>query len=217
MAFFAAEIFRVVGTAIDELSQSQLAGKTPNNPLSETHFFSAWVTKSIKQHRFDRCVLAPLKNWQRQARTLGVNAQLKQQFIDIARTYAAIFDENADNTSQPLTREHIDSIVQQLATEDWLVTLDVVIARKFSLKSSGVSSLVICPNQMAQVFDQNGQLTKPLSLYARGDGQALIDLCHRQHVLLYKVTDYKSKVKYHGEYIIYPANNGVDLPCIPGI
>jgi Protein of unknown function (DUF2913) len=96
-----------------------------------------------------------------------------------------------------------------------LVTTDVVIERKLSLKTSGVSSAIVCARETEQVFDDDGQLTMPLSLYARGDSQTLINLFHRHGVLLHRVTKYKSKVKYHGEYIIYPENNGADLPCIP--
>lgn len=225
MTFFSQEIYRLVSAGLAELAQSQLAGKTPSNPLSETHFFSAWVTKSIKQQRFDRCVLTPLRNWQRQARTLGANAQLKQQFSAIARTYAPLFnakvpDDNLhrDNESGlAVTRAQIESIVVQLSAEHWLVTTDVVIERKLSLKSSGASSLVVCARQLAQVFGGNGQLVKPLSFFVRGDSQALIDLCYRHQILLHQVSDYKSRVKYHGEYIIYPENNGVDIPCIPGV
>lgn len=212
MALFCQEIYRVVNTGLAELAQSQLAGKTPANPLSETHFFSAWVTKSLKQHRFERNVIVPLTAWQRQARTQGVQANLKQQFIAIERLYATIVDD--DEQSMAVNQTQLDEVVAQLTTANWQVTTDVTVGRKLSIKSSGQSSLVICAKLRGSAFDSDGQLTKPMSLFVRGEVQWLIDLCHRHNLLLHKMTDYKSAVKYHGEYIIYPLNNGLDLPCV---
>ena len=68
MNSFSAEIYRVVNAGLADLATSQQAGKTPINPLSETHFFSAWVTKALKNHRFDICAVVSLKHWQQHAK-----------------------------------------------------------------------------------------------------------------------------------------------------
>ena len=59
---------------------------------------------------------------------------------------------------------------------------------------------------------EHGLLAKPISLYIRGDVAEALQAAYAQSLLLYKVTDYKSKVKYHGEYIIYANNDGEFLP-----
>jgi len=211
MALFGQEIYRLVKLGLTELNESQQTGKTPNNPLSETHFFSAWVTKALKSHRFERCVVVSLTAWQRQARTQGVNAGLKQQFLAIERTYRTILDHQ--DLCQQVTNNQLEQLLTQLETADWSVITDLAVGRKLTVKSTGQSSLVICNTQIDSVFDATGQLTKPLSLYVRGDSQGLIDYCHQHQLLLHKMTDYKSAVKYHGQYIVYPLNNGKDLPC----
>lgn len=211
MTSFSQEIYQLVSSGLAELAQAQRDGKTPDNPISETHFFSAWVTKSLKTHRFEPCVGFSLKHWQRQARTQGANAQLKQQFLDVARTYRPILRQH----NLGVYHSQIEALITQAVAANWIVTTDIVIGAKFNLKSSWMSSLVVCAKQFGEVFDKKGQLIAPLSLYIRGEKQALIDLSHRGNLLLHRVSDYKSKVKYHGEFIIYPNNDGIDLPCIP--
>ena len=212
MALFCQEIYRVVSDGLSDLTQAQEAGKTPTNPLSENHFFSAWITKALKSHRFDICVVPPLSGWQRQARTQGVQAGLKQQFLAIQRTYAPILVDN--NESKPIVKTQFTKLTELLTTADCQVTIELEVGKKLSLRSSGLSSLVICSKRWSVAFDDDGQLIKPISLYVRGDTQGLIDLAHSVDLLLHKKTDYKSAVKYHGQYLIHPLNNGSDLPCI---
>ncbi|WP_305416054.1 DUF2913 family protein, partial [Photobacterium leiognathi] len=80
MTSFYNEILNVVTEGLSTLVAAQEAGKTQKNPVSETVFLSAWVTKMIKQQRFDHCVSKTLLQWQKQSRTMGKNAQLKVQF-----------------------------------------------------------------------------------------------------------------------------------------
>lgn len=70
----------------------------------------------------------------------------------------------------------------------------------------------LCVKQYQQALSESGELIKPISLYVRGDVKQLVDMAYKHGLLLFKVTDYKSLVKYHGEYIVYPANN--DLNCL---
>ena len=212
MNSFSAEIYRVVNAGLADLATSQQAGKTPINPLSETHFFSAWVTKALKNHRFDICAVVSLKHWQQQARTLGRHALLKQQFVDLVYTLRPIFD--AEGANLGVNQTAINQVLTSLSDEQWLVTTDVPVGKKVNVKSGGAASLVICPQKFKQCFNQSLDLVKPLSIYLRGDSQAVINFCHQHQMLLHKVTDYKSQVKYHGEYVIHPANSGNDLPCV---
>uniref|UniRef100_UPI0018F24C26 DUF2913 family protein n=1 Tax=Vibrio harveyi TaxID=669 RepID=UPI0018F24C26 len=90
---FYQELYKLVTEGLAELQASIDAGKTPNNPVSETHFISAWVTKAIKQQRYAHCMAKTLMNWQQQARSMGQKAQLRLQFEHLADTYAAVMDD----------------------------------------------------------------------------------------------------------------------------
>ena len=213
MATFYQEIYKVVSDGLQDLADSQAMGKTPKNPISETHFFSAWVTKVIKQQRYDTCVVETLVSWQKQSRSMGKHAQLKQQFIDIQRVYAGIPRDGEQ--ANPVTRAQFDALYDSLTQADWIVATEYEVDRKVTHHTDGQGSLVVCAAKAKLAFSEDGELVKPLSLYARGDVKELLVHAYQQGLLLYKVTDYKSIVKYHGEYVVYPNNAGKHLPETP--
>ncbi|PSW03774.1 DUF2913 family protein [Photobacterium lipolyticum] len=219
MAIYSQEIYKLVTAGLKELEESQLSGKIQKNPVSETHFLSAWVTKAIKQQVFDRCVIKTLMSWQQQARSMGKNAQLKQNFEHIAEAYAGIRGD--DGKAMIITRDQVQSLYQVLEQKGWLVTTEFEVNRKVTHHTEGQASLVVCVKQFRDVFSiqdestEQVELAKPLSFYVRGSAQELIDTAFSLGLLLFKVTDYKSKVKYHGEYVLYPHNNGAHLPELP--
>ncbi|MDX1301674.1 DUF2913 family protein [Photobacterium sp.] len=216
MAIYSQEIYKLVTAGLKELEESQLSGKIQKNPVSETHFLSAWVTRAIKQQAFDRCVVQTLMTWQQQARSMGKNAQLKQNFEHIAEAYEGVRGD--DGKAMIITRDQVQSLYQSLEQKGWMVTTEFEVTRKVTHHTEGQASLVVCVKQFRDVFsipDGSTELAKPLSLYVRGSAQEIIDTAFSLGLLLFKVTDYKSKVKYHGEYILYPNNNGADLPELP--
>ncbi|WP_022940053.1 DUF2913 family protein [Psychromonas hadalis] len=213
MVLFSQQIYTLISTALTELEASQASGRTPKNPLNEAHYFGAWVTTAMKQKRFDTIVLPTLKAWQSKARSLGKGAQLKEQFIYLQQCYNQVLDENKQVQAVNLTK--LQALIAQLENEQWMVNTDLVVGNKLNRHSGGASSLIICETQMHDCFDEQGTLIKPLSLYLRGDLSELVNCAFEQNLLLHKMTDYKSKVKYHGEFIIYPNNDGDKLPEFP--
>ncbi|AJR08908.1 DUF2913 domain-containing protein [Photobacterium gaetbulicola] len=218
MATFYQEIYKVVSQGLQELMDSQQAGKTPKNPVSETLYLNAWVTKVIKQQRYDHVVAKTLVDWQKQARSMGKNAQLKSQFEQIKSCYEGIpQDGEVTGTlhAHTLHDSQLKALYGLLEEHDWLVTTEYEVNRKVTHHTDGQASLVVCSAQYAAAFDDSGEMVKPLSLFVRGDTRQFIDLAYAQGLLLYKVTDYKSIVKYHGEYKLFPRNAGTHLPELP--
>ncbi|MEC6822979.1 DUF2913 family protein [Photobacterium piscicola] len=213
MTIFFNEIYNVVNSGLVALQEAQATGKAQKNPVSESIFLSAWVTKVLKQHSFDRCVVKTLQEWQQQSRTMGKNAQLKLHFERLAETYAKVTDEQGQSIA--ITSAVMTTFYTALEQQDWLVTNEYEVNRKVSHHTDGKASLVICSAQYAAAMNDEGELVKPLSLYVRGNVQQFIDMAYQHGILLFKITDYKSKVKFHGEYIIYPSNTGTHLPELP--
>jgi len=209
MTSFSTSIHQVVTSALADLKEAQLKGKIPKNPLSETHFLAAWTTNAMKKKRFESDVVPTLTIWQRKARSLGKNAALVETFTAIKQSYEHIFDQ--DLKAKPVDKEQVIALCSQLTEQQWMVNTDLEVGEKLNRHSGGQASLIICSNEFEANFEQ-GLLVKPISLYIRGDLPEALQVAFEQSLLLYKVTDYKSKVKYHGEYIIYPDNNGTFLP-----
>ncbi|MCG6200883.1 DUF2913 family protein [Psychromonas antarctica] len=213
MVLFSQEIYTLINDALTELTASQASGRTPHNPLSEAHYLGAWVTNAMKKKRFDAIVLATLKGWQRQARSFGKDAGLKEQFLFLQNCYNQVLD--VDKQVQPVHLAQLKQLFTILSDKQWMVTTDLEVGEKLNRHSGGKESLIVCAQQLSNHFDEQGILIKPLSLYVRGNQQTIVDLAFTQDLLLYKITDYKSKVKYHGEFIVYPNNDGTSLPEFP--
>lgn len=213
MVLFSQEVYKLINNALTELTASQASGRTPHNPLSEAHYLGAWVTNAIKKKRFDSIVLATLKGWQRQARSLGKDAGLKGQFTYLKKCYSRVLD--AQEEVQAVHIEQFHQLYAALDNEQWLVTTDLTVGDRLNRHSGGKESLIVCTEQMQNSFNEQGLLIKPVSLYIRGNQQTVVDFAFAQSLLLYKITDYKSKVKYHGEFIVYPNNDGESLPEFP--
>ena len=212
MILFSQEIYKLVNCALTELNTSQASGRTQSNQLSESHYIGAWITTAIKKKRFDTIVLETLKGWQKQARSLNKNAGLKEKFVALEKCYKQVLD--TDNQVQPVSIDQLNTLYTQLTEQQWMVTTDLVIGDRLNRLSGGLSSLIVCAEKMNSCFEQ-GILIKPLTLYIRGDLQELVELAFKQDLLLYKKTTNKSKVKYHGEFIVYPNNDGTALPMLP--
>ena len=213
MILFSQEIYKLINTALTELNGREATGRIQHNALSEAHYLGAWVTTAIKQKRFDAILLPTLKIWQRQARSLGKNSGLKEQFTYLKTCYEKIL--SADGDIQPVNVEQFTKLYSSLNDVDWLVTTDLAVGDKLNRLSGGKDSLIVCAQQINDNFDEQGVLIEPISLYVRGNVQIITDLAFENNLLLHKITDYKSKVKYHGEYIIYPHNDGTALPEFP--
>ncbi|MFT6925181.1 MAG: hypothetical protein ACJAZP_000761 [Psychromonas sp.] len=213
MIHFSTEIYKLITTALTELSDSQDARRTPHTPLSEAHYLGAWITTAMKNKRFDSVVLPTLQGWQKQARSLGKNAGLKQQFAYLLKCYSVVFDEQKE--IRLVNKNQLEKLFAVLEEVQWLVTTDLAVGERLNRHSGGKESLIVCAQQLEDCFDEQGVLIKPISLYVRGTLQDIIDLAFAQDLLLYKKADNKSKVKYHGEFIVYPNNDGKSLPELP--
>nr|WP_086937627.1 DUF2913 family protein [Thaumasiovibrio occultus] len=203
-------VLDVVESGLDELAQSIASKKTSATPVSETYFLSRWVTKVIKEQRFNACVVPVLTEWQRNSRSMGKNAQLKTMFETIKKGYRRVLE--GQDAFPAITAEHYNAFLDAMEAKEWELTLEYPVLRKVSHFTDGQQSLVVCCEQAAKAFNDDGELVKPLSLYVRGQVPELLHQARLQGILLHKVTDYKSKVKYHGEYVIYPANEGTFIP-----
>jgi hypothetical protein len=54
-----------------------------------------------------------------------------------------------------------------------------------------------------------------MSWFVRGNHAQFVEMAMKAGFMVHKVTDYKSNVKYHGEYLVFPNNQGNQLAEIP--
>lgn len=209
---YSLEIQRVVNTALEALKRQHESGKLANTPITNTHFIARWVTKSLKSQEFDRCVKEDLIGWQKMSRSKGAGSELLATFERISRLYQQFLPK--DGELKPIKDADIEAFMDHMENKGWEVVNEFELTEKTQIFADQPNSFVLCAKQCDNCFD--GELLhRPMSFYVRGNHAAFIEEATAQGFLLHKQTDYKSIVKYHGEYLIYPNNIGLKLAEIP--
>ncbi|KGK16595.1 alpha-acetolactate decarboxylase [Vibrio navarrensis] len=214
MSNYTTEIQRLVNTALQELEAEHRAGKLADAPVANNHFLVRWVTKALKAQRFHRCVVDDLTRWQKAGRSKGNDAALLPTFKRISAFYASFFC--ADKEPAVITDKQIEAFLDQMEQADWEVSTaePLVGCGKVQIFTEGQHSLALCAQQCESCFDGD-TLVKPMSWFVRGNHAEFVAKATEAGFMVHKVTDYKSNVKYHGEYLIFPANLGNQLAEIP--
>ncbi|GLT15935.1 hypothetical protein GCM10007931_29100 [Vibrio algivorus] len=205
---YSQEIQRVVTSALLELKQQHQSGKLANTPITNTHFLARWVTKSIKSQEFDSCVKDDLIRWQKLSRSKGAGSELLATFERIERLYQHFLP--ADSEPKAIKDSDIEAFMDHMEAKGWEVVNEFELTEKTQIFADQPNSFVLCAKQCDDCFEGE-LLTKPMSFYVRGNHAAFVTEATEQGFLLHKQTDYKSIVKYHGEYLVYPYNIGPKL------
>ncbi len=212
MSKYHIEIQNLVNTALNEMAEEHKKGRLPDTPVSNTHFILRWITRAIKGQRFHRVVSGDLLHWQKTGRSKGTQLDLLLLFRQISSLYAEFTPESKE--SKPVLDSDIEDFIDFMEAQGWAVCTEYDVREKIQVFTEGESSFLLCSYQCEDCFDAS-DLVKPMSWYVRGNHAEFVRLATNQGFLVHKVTDYKSKVKYHGEYLVYPNNQGPRLAEIP--
>lgn len=192
-------LLEMAGQSLAELARTaeQKAGK--RTPAQESHFLCSWMAESLKEKRFSRLVMEDLKEWVQLGRTLGAGADLKGLLERIIRQY----ERAMAAPTQLGTR--LNALLAELAAAGWLVITESEINAKLKLQSGGQPSLIISASEYGEHIE-DGELTRPLTLYVRGDEQQLARAAFAHALLLSQGNKKGSLVKHHKAYRLIPGN-----------
>ncbi|CAM3948838.1 DUF2913 family protein [Vibrio neonatus] len=215
MRSYAEQMLELVDIALLDIHQEHQSGKLADTPVSNTNFLLRWITKSIKEKRFATLMAKDLIAWQKLGRSQGSKTALYQRFQTLSEFYGIFFGK--DKTVKPVLDKQIEQLMDVMEEAGWSVTneYDLTESAKSQVFTDGESSFVLCADQCESCFDGGEELMRPMSFYVRGNHSQFIEKALQCGMMLHKQTDYKSKVKYHGEYLIYPSNQGPILAEIP--
>ncbi len=213
MTTYSTDIQKVVNTALKELEQEHSKGKLANTPVSNTHFLLRWITRSLKTQRFPRSVSHDLVHWQQTGRSKGTQSDLMSVFKTISAFYDQFLPVN--HNPKAILDSDIEAFLEVMEQHQWGVSTEFELTTKIQVFTDGENSLLLCAKQCDDCFAGGSELVKPMSFFVRGNHAEFIKLATESGFLLHKQTDYKSVVKYHGEYLIYPKNQGPKLAEIP--
>lgn len=209
---YSLEIQNVVNGALSELKQQHAAGKLADTPITNTHFLARWVTKSIKSQCFNSCVKDDLLRWQKASRSKGAGSDLLGIFERISELYQRLVPIGEEHV--PILDVHIEAFMDHMESVGWEVVNEFELTEKTQIFADQPNSFVLCAKQCDDCFE-GSDLVKPMSFFVRGNHTAFVLEASNNGFLVHKQTDYKSIVKYHGEYRIFPKNEGNKLAEIP--
>ncbi|MDF2152407.1 DUF2913 family protein [Vibrio sp. CAU 1672] len=214
MSSYTKEIQNLVNSALSDLEQEHRSGKLTDAPVANNLFLLRWVTKALKSQSFNRCVGDDLTRWQKAGRSKGNNAGLLSIFKRISAFYAQFFPQ--DDFAKAITDADIEAFLDLMEQAGWEVSTSetLVGGGKVQIFTEGQNSLALCADQCESCFD-GATLVKPMSWFVRGNHAEFVEKASQAGFMVHKVTDYKSMVKYHGEYLIFPSNQGDQLAEIP--
>ncbi|RXJ74252.1 hypothetical protein CS022_04115 [Veronia nyctiphanis] len=207
------EIQRLVDTALNELEKAISEKKIQSGPVSEEAFLCRWIAQAIKKQRFGNIVAREMTTWLQQGRSMGKHANVKGHLLHIQNVYQHFFPDG--EPPAPVTHRQFEELIASLDNEEWMVHTEYEINRKVRVISDGLYSFAVCSETMVKAFDGRGVLVKPLSLFVRCPEPMFVKLATKQNLLVSKVSDYKSIVKYHAEYMLWPENRATCLAVLP--
>ncbi|MEZ8102997.1 DUF2913 family protein [Vibrio bivalvicida] len=214
MSEYTVEIQKLVNKALEEIANEHKAGKLTNGPTANNLYLVRWITKAIKSQQFPRLVADDLIRWQKTGRSKGNNAGLMQTFQRISKFYAQFFPQGQEDR---IVKDYeINNFIDMMEEKGWEVTTseELVGCGKIQIFTEGPNSLAMCTKQCESSFDGEDMI-KPMSWFVRGHHADFVEKASDAGFMVHKVTDYKSNVKYHGEYLVFPANRGDRLAEIP--
>ncbi|OOE88137.1 DUF2913 family protein [Salinivibrio sharmensis] len=210
---YVTEIQTVMAAAFDDLAAAIAAKKVVDAPNAREAFLGRWVAQAVKQQRFHHSVKADLQRWTQRARSAGTQAGLGAEFAQIQTVYAEWFP--VSEPAKPVHKSQLQQWIDCAVEAGWCVHTQDKIDRKVKIISGGQHSMAVCPGAMHTAFDDEQHLVSPLSVYVRGPEQAVIGWAHQAWIAPTRVTAYKSIVKYHAEYRIWPNNQADGLMVMP--
>ncbi|EFP94749.1 DUF2913 family protein [Vibrio caribbeanicus] len=214
MSNYTLEIRKLISSALEEVAIEHQSGRLVNGAKANNLFLVRWVTKALKSQHFSKQVSEDLVRWQKQGRSKGHNSDLMSTFKRIDDFYAYFFPEGDQEWT--ITDKSIDKFLDMMEQSGWEVSTSepLVNCGKVQIFTEGPNSLALCSNQCDDCFD-GAELVRPMSLFVRGHHADFVEKASAAGFMVHKVTDYKSNVKYHGEYLIFPGNLGNQLAEIP--
>ncbi|WP_391090293.1 DUF2913 family protein [Vibrio sp. NH-UV-68] len=214
MSQYTVEIQKLVDQALEDIAKEHKAGRLSNGSVANNLYLVRWVTKAIKSQQFPRIVVDDLVRWQKMGRSKGDQAGLMTTFQRISTYYQQFFPQG--EAERVIKDKEIDAFLDMMEANGWEVSTSepLVGCGKVQIFIEGSNSLALCSDQCDDCFDGE-ELVKPMNWFVRGHHADFIEKASAAGFMVHKVTDYKSNVKYHGEYLIFPANRGNQLAEIP--
>lgn len=212
---FATDLYNMILGGLIALRSAQEIGSVTRSPGSETLFLGKWLRRAKNQKRYSKTISAEIDNFLTLYVKKGRSAGLALTFDQICQEYQTCKIRYQVFENAPKAR--FDTAIEMLTKQDWSISLPIEQALEADEEYQGLKDkeLYVTKLDWEGAFDDQGGLTKPLSIFIISMPQSVIDCLHTHGFIMAKVTSSNDINSHIHHYKIFPENKYHGVAAIP--
>lgn len=212
---YQADLINMILGGLIALKSEQQIGTVSRSPGSETLFLGKWLKRAKKQRHYPKSVSENIDNFLALYTTKGRNADLTSSFYQIYNEYRTL-KINTDDFKNS-AKQRFNTATDVLKEKNWSISLPLSHDETLDgpYQSDKEKELFVIKTDWDDVFNDQGELIKPLTLSVVSTPQEAIDSLYSQGFILAKdASTTNIKGSYH-HYKLFPENKYNGAIAIP--
>jgi len=211
-----ADLYNMILGGLIALYSEQQIGKVVKKPVSETLFLGKWLKGVKKQRRYPKSLAIDIDNFLRLYAIEGRSADLSVLFKQIYNEFQLFKDTAKDFEFS--AKHRFDHAVELLQKQDWHISLPIT-HDPYSdepYRPTFKKELFTTKWYWQDAFDEQGNLTKAVSMFVVSNPQEVIDCLYVNGFILVKgLTSQDEQGNYYYQYKMFPDNKCFGEAAIP--
>ena len=212
---YQADLINMILGALIALKSEQQVGAVNRSSGSETLFLGKWLKRAKKQRHYPKSISEDIDNFLTLYTKKGRNADLTSSFYQIYNEYQTIKINGEDFKDS--SKQRFDTAMDVLREKNWSISLPLIHDETADgpYQSNKDKELFVMKKDWDDVFDDQNELVKPLSLSVVSTPQEAIDSLYLHGFILAKDASKRNiKGSYH-HYKLFPDNKYQGTAAIP--
>jgi len=210
------DLYNMILGGLISLTSAQDVGKVNYHPVSETIFLAKWLKRIKKQKRYPKTVAKEIDGFLELYTSEGRSAGLAALFHKMYTEFQLVNDTKKQYPQSAKTR--FELAMNTLQENGWHTSLPI--------NHDPITDKPYRPQHKREVFttkwywknafDEQGHLTKSLSIFVVSQPQQVIDDLHLHGFILVKGASSKDEEgNSYVQFILFPDNNCTGEAAIP--
>jgi hypothetical protein len=212
---YQADLINMILGSLIALKSEQQVGCVSRSPGSETLFLGKWLKRAKKQRHYPKSISETIDNFLMLYSQKGRNSDLTSSFNQIYNEYQTLKINSMDFQKSP--KQRFDAVMDVLREKNWSISLPLAHddTEDGTYKSNKEKELFVMKKDWVHVFDDQNELTKPLSITVVSTPQEAVDSFYLHGFILAKMASRKSTQGCYHHYKLFPDNKYDGTAAIP--
>lgn len=209
-------LYNMILNGLIALVIAQQSGKVTNKSSGKTLFIGKWLKKAKKQKRYAKNLSSDIEKFLHLYATEGRTSCLSETFYQLYGEFQIVKNTPREFSLSP--KQRFDNAMSYLADRDWYISLPLAECEKAvnPYRPFHEKEIYTTKWYWQGAFDEQQQLTRPLSLFVYSEPQAVIDcLFHNGFIIVKGMFTEDEDSNCYYQFILFPENNCTGLAAIP--